>query len=92
MKNSKYFGKTFDNGWKCTKVYLAANYCGGTKHNAYRYVLSRITSDGKCDKIIAVSGPTMKRIADGTTTVETVSENKRNFKNIANETLYKFIG
>jgi len=73
MKRSKYINQTFDNNWKCTAIYLAANYGHGTRHNAYRYELGRVTSDGKCDKYITVSGPTMSKIARGLISAETIS-------------------
>lgn len=76
MKKSKYVGMKFGN-WQVEKCYLHANYEGGTKHNAYHYTLARITSDGKCDKMITLSGTTMAKIISGKLDVETVAENKK---------------
>ena len=93
MKKSKYVNQTFDNNWKCTAIYLAANYCKSTKHNAYRYQLERTTSDGKCEKIITVSGATMAKVAKGLTTVEAISvrkENRKTHKNTLTRNLYFF--
>lgn len=90
-KRSKYVGQTFAGGWRCTAIYLAANYSGGTKHNAYRYKLVRITSDGKCDKIMSVSGNTMTLIANGVKTAESVLEYKEKSTRQINEITYKFI-
>lgn len=89
MKTSKYFGMKFDN-WECTAVYLAANYCGGTKHNAYRYQLSRLTSDKKCVKIITVSAPTLLKIVRGACSVDEVAANKFKMPGNLNTILYKF--
>lgn len=75
MRRSKYEGKEYG-GWKVEKMYLAANYCGGTRHNAYRYVLGRETGDGKCFKKIAVSGSTMTAIGRGQKDVEALAERK----------------
>lgn len=89
MKKSKYLGlKSGD--WTCTAIYLAANYCGGTKHNAYRYQLSRLTSDKKCTKIITVSGPTMLKITRGLCSVDEVVKNKLKAPSNLNRVLYKF--
>lgn len=79
MKRSKYVGKEFttDQGtWVVNKIYLAANYCHGTKHNAYRYSLIRLTSDKKFLKKITVSGPTMKKISLGRVDLEKLSDRK----------------
>lgn len=75
MKESKYVGKTFGN-WIVANIYLAGNYEHGTRHNAYRYTLERITSDEKCLKKIVVSGPTMKKIATGVLDIGAVAERK----------------
>ena len=88
-RTSKYLNKQFGN-WTCTAIYLAANYCGNTKHNAYRYQLSRQTSDNKCIKIITVSGPTMLKIANSQCTVEDVVKNKLRVPSNLNRVLYKF--
>lgn len=90
MRKSKYLGMAFGN-WTCTAVYLAANYCGGTKHNAYRYQLSRMTSDKKCNKIITVSSPTLLKIVRGISTADEVAQNKFNMSGNLNHILYKFI-
>ena len=89
MRRSKYLFKTFGN-WTCTKVYLAANYNSCTHHNAYRYQLSRKTSDNKCIKSITVSGPTMLKISRGLCTVEQVVTNKLKSTKTINSILYKF--
>ena len=75
MKKSKFVGQTYQN-WTVTKIYLAANYSHGTKHNAYRYMLERITSDKKCFKKIAVSGNTMTRISRGLVNIEKLASRK----------------
>lgn len=85
MKKSKFIGQTYQN-WTVTKVYLAANYSGGTKHNAYRYMLERVTSDGKCYKKITVSGGTMAKINKGLIDVEALAVRKGRKK-----TNYQFI-
>jgi hypothetical protein len=90
-KRSKYVGQTFAGGWRCTAIYLANNYGGGTKHNAYRYKLVRVTSDGKCDKIMSVSGSTMRQIAVGIKTAESVLDYKEKSTRQINEITYKFI-
>ncbi len=89
MKKSKYLGKTFGD-WECTDIYLAANYGGGTKHNAYRYQLSRLTSDKKCIKIVTVSGPTLLKIVRGFCSVDDVAKNKVKMPGNLNRILYKF--
>ena len=75
MKKSKFVGQTYQN-WTVTKIYLAANYSHGTRHNAYRYMLERITSDNKCFKKIAVSGNTMTRISRGLVDIEKFAASK----------------
>lgn len=85
MRRSKFVGNIYQ-GWLCTKVYLAANYCHGTRHNAYRYMLERITSDNKCYKKITASGPTMRLIADGKINLEKFADKKGNTK-----TNYEFV-
>lgn len=87
MRNSKYVGKTFGN-WKVEKCYLNANYAKSTRHNAYHYVLARITSDGKCDKIITISGTTMTKVATGRLDIETVAKNKKKVN--SDNILYRF--
>ena len=89
MRKSKYLGKKFGN-WECTDVYLAANYCGGTKHNAYHYQLSRLTSDKKCFKLITVSGTTLLKIIRGFCSVDDVAENKVKMSGNLNRILYEF--
>jgi len=92
MKKSKFVNQTFDNNWVCTDIFLAANYGHGTRHNAYRYQLGRITSDGKCDKYITVSGSTMNRIAKGLITAESISVRREHTKHKTTKTknLYSF--
>lgn len=90
MRKSKYEGKTFKGGWKCVSIFLAANYYGGTKHNAYRYQMARLTSDGKFDKIITVSGTTMAKVGRGELELNTIAENKLTMGKPVNEVLYKF--
>lgn len=85
MKKSKFVGKVYQN-WTVTKIYLAANYSGCTRHNAYRYMLERRTSDGKCIKKIAVSGNTMTKIDRGLIDVERIAKRKGRKK-----TNYQFI-
>lgn len=85
MKRSKFIGQNYQ-GWEVTKIYLAANYAHGTKHNAYRYLLERCTSDAKCYKKITVSGPTMTRIADGLVNLEKLADKKGK-----EQTNYEFI-
>ena len=75
MRKSKFVGQTYQN-WTVTKIYLAANYSHGTRHNAYRYMLERITSDNKCFKKIAVSGNTMTRISRGLVDIEKLANSK----------------
>jgi len=88
MKKSKYVGKTFGR-WTCTAIYLRKNYCHGTKHNAYRYQLMRITSDGLCEKVIFVSGTTMNRINKGLTHPELIALRMKEKGD--KELLYRFI-
>lgn len=90
MKKSKFIGQQFDNGWTCTNIFLAANYSHSTKHNAYRYQLSRITSDGKCEKKITISGSTMTRLTKNLTTAEHIANWKKDSTELVNEILYSF--
>ncbi len=89
MRHSKYLNKEFDNGWTCVNIFLAANYEGGTAHNAYRYQLCRPTSDGKAFKFMTVHGSTMNKINKGMLTAESVAENKVKSDLRINEILYK---
>lgn len=89
MRKSKYLGMTFGN-WQCSDAYLAANYCGGTKHNAYRYQFSRPTSDKKCTKIVTMSAPTLLKIVRGLCSVDDVVKNKTKMSGSLNHILYKF--
>ena len=89
MRKSKYLGmKSGD--WECTDIYLAGNYGGGTKHNAYRYQFSRPTSDKKCIKIVTVSGTTLLKIMRGLCSLDDVAKNKRKMSGNLNRILYKF--
>ena len=90
MKRSKYKNQVFTGGWKCVECFIAANYYGGTKHNAYRYQMVRLTSDGKFDKIITVSGTTMAKVARGELNLNDIAENKLKSGKPVNEVLYKF--
>lgn len=85
MKKSKFLGKTFQ-GWTVTKMYLAANYGHSTRHNAYRYMLERVTSDNVCMKKIAVCGTTMTKISRSLVDIEKLADRKGNTK-----TNYEFI-
>lgn len=85
MKKSKFVGQTYQN-WTVTKIYLAANYSSSTRHNAYRYMLERVTSDKKCLKKITVSGNTMTRISRGLVDIEKLAARKGRKK-----TNYQFI-
>lgn len=85
MRKSKFVGNIYQ-GWRVSKIYLAANYGHSTRHNAYRYTLERITSDAKCYKKITVCGTTMKRIHAGLTNIEKLAKRKGNTK-----TNYEFI-
>lgn len=76
MRKSKFVGKVYDHNWKVIAIYLAANYSHSTKHNYYRYELSRRTSDNLCDKIITVSANTMTKIDRGILFVEDVANRK----------------
>ena len=88
-KNSKYLGMK-SGEWECTDVSLAANYCGSTRHNAYRYQFSRPTSDKKCIKIVTVSAPTLLKILRGFCSVDDVANNKMKMPGNLNHILYKF--
>ena len=93
MIQSKYLGKRYGKylEWEVIGVYLAANYEKSTKHNAYRYELARRTSDNKCDKIITVSGPTMKKIDLGRKIDEIVATKRmRNSNKTVNNVLYRY--
>lgn len=88
-RTSKYLNKQFGN-WTCTAIYLAANYCGNTKHNYYRYQLSRQTSDNKCVKYVTVSASTMTKIDRGLCSVEDVVKTKLKTTGSLNHILYRF--
>ena len=90
MRKSKYKNQTFTGGWKCVECFIAANYYGGTAHNAYRYQMVRLTSDGKFDKIITVSGTTMAKVARGELELDSIATNKLKMGQPVNEVLYKF--
>lgn len=87
MKKSKYIGRQYGN-WTVEKCYLNANYEQSTAHNAYHYVLARITSDGKCDKVITISGKTMTDVDRGRLDIETVAKNKKKVN--SDNILYRF--
>ena len=89
MRKSKYLGMKIGD-WECTDMYLAGNYCGGTKHNAYRYQWSRLTSDKKCTKIVTMSGPTLLKVIRGVCSVDDVAKNKVRMSGNLNRILYKF--
>lgn len=90
MRRSKYVGMELSGGWKVVNFYLAGTYCGGTRHNAYRYQLARVTSDGKFDKIITLSGTTLRNVIKNGLDVNAIVENKKKSKLPVNEVLYKF--
>lgn len=87
MRRSKFVGRQYGD-WKVEKCYLNANYSQGTAHNAYHYVLARITSDGKCDKIITIAGSTMTKVDQGIVDIETVAKNKKRVN--SDNILYRF--
>ena len=92
MVRSKYLGITFDNGWKVTDAEISGRY-GKNKHrkNTYQYVLTRLTSDGKCRKSLTVNHNMICRIARNEITVEQAECKKGNFGNFVNKSEYKFI-
>ena len=66
-RTSKYVGKTYDNGWKCTYCGIAtvAPIRAKYAHRSYYYLLERQTSDGVCVKQIRVNANYMAYIARG---------------------------
>lgn len=96
MIRSKYLGKTYDAGWKCTAVELAGRYGRRNKKkgNSYRFFLTRETSDGKCVKSLCVGHRTMAKIGRGKTTVEEVEARKNAMEEanpFRNATFYRFV-
>ena len=88
-RTSKYVGKTYQ-GWtvadifvrkvqgvKCThkrvdgKLARSAN----PRSTQYTYMLERITSDGKCQKRIALNAAQMLKVARGLVDVEALADN-----------------
>jgi len=90
MRDSKYVGMEFRGGWRVVNFYLAGNYGGGTAHNAYRYQLARVTSDGKFDKVITLSGTTLRNVVKNDLDINKIVETKLRSKLPVNEVLYKF--
>ena len=91
MKKSKYLGMKFDN-WQCTHVgvarvqpvYTQMVAMNGRKyksrrpgHQTYYYIFERLTSDGLAEKMVRLNASQIRRVADGWTTVESVSELKK---------------
>lgn len=74
MIRSKYLGREFDAGWTVTSVELAGRYGKRkkAKGNTYRFILTRKTSDDKCDKSLKIDHNTIVKLARGETTVEEV--------------------
>lgn len=89
-RKSKYVGMELNNGWKVVDIFLASNYAGGTRHNAYRYQLCRETSDGKFDKIITLSGTTLRKVVKDNLDINSIANNKLKLNSTVNEVLYKF--
>ena len=91
MKKSKYLG--MKNGdWTCTHVGIARvqpafkkkrDYYGNRVrsknpgHQTYYYIFERLTSDGLAEKMVRLNASQIRRVADGWTTVESVSELKK---------------
>jgi len=74
-RQSKFVGKTFDNGWTCTGINVAS--CTLRHKNGgpnYWYAFERRTSDGKLDKWIRVEGSDATKIYKGKITVESLCE------------------
>ena len=72
MIRSKYLNQVYDNGWKVVAVELAGRFGkrNKLKGNSYRFFLARKTSDGKFEKTLCISRPTMAKIDRGELTVE----------------------
>lgn len=79
MVRSKYLGQVYDNNWKVISVELAGRYGKRlkAKGNSYRFILARETSDGKFEKYLSISHPTMVKIGRHEWTVEYVEALKR---------------
>lgn len=93
-RKSKYMGQVFDNGWKVTAIEIAGRYGARNKAkgNSYNYVLSRMTSDGECDKFLTVGHNLMVKIARGLRTVEAAEANKNRLSSRhTNSSYYKFL-
>lgn len=80
MRKSKYLNQMFDNGWVCTHVTIrsvtGAYYKGTRKrtktpgHRNYEYHFTRLTSDGKFEKTIKLTGQQANKVLKGERTVE----------------------
>lgn len=95
MRTSKYLGKVFDNGWKCTHVGIATvqgKNAKGAYHRGYYYLLERTTSDGKCEKQIRVNAAYMAKIGRGELLAEEVENRiaKRHSKLATKKVNYSF--
>jgi len=95
MRTSKYVGKKFGQ-WLCTDIGIArvqgkrAKYAG---HCSYYYIMERITSDGKCEKIIRLNCNEAAKVYQGIMTVEEILEKRiqKPIKTLSRKVSYRFI-
>lgn len=77
-KKSKFVGKEFAGGWKCTGINVArASLSHKTGGPAYWYAFERKTSDGKFFKWVRVDADSATKIYRGEMTVDDFEAKKK---------------
>lgn len=89
MKKSKYLGKQFGN-WTCTHVgvsWVAPAFYVGTRarqkrpgHRSYYYIMERLTSDGKAEKMIRLNCNEAAKVWKKMITVEEILDKRESKK------------
>lgn len=99
-RTSKYLGKEFDNGWKCTYVGIASVHLRRKHKNAvsvghinYYYIFERLTSDNKALKMIRLDSSEAAKVYRGERRVEELVQERMNSsqKRFTQKISYHFI-
>lgn len=100
-RTSKYLGKQFGD-WTCTHVGVATvqakkkmNHKGLAKrpgHQNYYYIMERLTSDSKAEKMVRLTSTQAAKVYRGELTVEEIAEQRtaKNLTKFATKVSYHF--
>jgi len=95
MRKSKYVGKQFGN-WTCTAIGIAnvqgkrAKWAG---HLSYYYIMERMTSDNKAEKMIRLNCSEASKVYQGLITVEEILDKReaKNSREFTRKVSYHFV-